>query len=96
MPYEIVDEIFNSGFEEEAELITAASGSSQIDVVFDEEFDLITLNIGYEGVATTALCKADEVIGATQNDTFVIRDKEYKISERHPFGDGLILFILKY
>ncbi len=92
MSLEFIDEFFNTGFEEEAELkIDSASEAVNIIIVFDNEFEAAQLtNIQFEGNNPVAMCRTKDLAGIKNKiSTLKIQGITYTILEKHPDGRGI-------
>ncbi|HEX2866112.1 MAG TPA: head-tail joining protein [Ignavibacteriales bacterium] len=92
MPYDFVDEAFNSGMEEPA--VLKATGKT-IQVIFDNE---VAVEQGQyfeiEAGRSVALCRTDDVSALKNEETITIRNKDYKIKAKKPDGTGFTTLIL--
>lgn len=98
---DLVDEFFNTGFEEEAVIPThAPQGEPQsktILVHFTNNYQKRDAE-GYliESNQPAIECKSIDVENVKQNDLIIVRGKGYRVSERQKDEDGFTNILLKY
>ena len=101
MPFSIIDELLNSGFEQDAE-IHSASGSKPIKVIFKNEYELTTIKeINWQGSNPIVICRsADVELVEIENDHITINginnNEAFKIIEVKPNGNGQTILELSY
>ena len=89
---QFVDEIFNSGLEEEAVIKTT---NKKIFVVFSNEAEIAQMQyFETESEKPIILCKTLDASGIKNEETIIIRAKEYKVKSKKPDGTGLTYLAL--
>lgn len=96
MPFELVDEFFDTGDFAVVATYTPAGGSPvSIKVVFDSPFAITELEgIQYQNTDPVAHCRTVDVANATEEATLVIEGVTYKVKEVQPDGGGVTNLVL--
>ncbi len=93
---DISSEILNSGLEEDA-VLTTASGSHNIKVLFNNEFEMAAiLGITVESSQPQMEYAEADRNSAVQGNQVVIRGATFKIVDFEPDGNGFIISHLSY
>lgn len=90
----ITDFFETTDFAESASYTPAGGSASTIYVIFDNEFALSTVGVGYENLAPQVLAKTSDVSGATNGATIVINSVTYYVIGVEPDGTGISRLIL--
>lgn len=90
----LIDQFFNSGFEEDVE-ITTQSGVINLQCHFYDKYQVAKM---YEQEIESSLpmieCKKYETENVAQNDIVYVRGVTYQVSEVRPDGEGFMFLSL--
>lgn len=88
-----IDEFFNTGLEDEMEIV---SSSEIIEGHFHNEFDTIGLQVQYDGSFPWFECRTEDVEEIEKDVQVIIDDVHYKIKSIQPNGTGIsVVFLYK-
>lgn len=87
---DLVDEFFNTGFEENAIVKDLAGVEKTVKVIFDEPFSLTEINgVNVQNINPKATVRSRDVQGIEQNWKFTIRGRSYIVTDYKPDSTGL-------
>lgn len=91
MPFELVDEFFDTGDFAVVATYTPAGGSPvSIKVVFDAPFAITEVEgMQYQNIDPVAHCRTADVANATDEATLIINGVTYRVKEVQPDGGGV-------
>lgn len=93
--FPFVDEFFNTGAEKDCMVIHEDNSAFECKVHFENEFAAQAVqDVIFEGNNPVMLCRTIDADNIKQKDRVIINNKNYRVSERHPDGEGLTFIIL--
>jgi hypothetical protein len=97
MPLEVIDELLNSGMEQDA-VLTTASGSRTIKTIYRNKFQVARLQgLDVNSVNPYAICRTSDVSDAVKGDKIEgLEDTELYISNKENHGQGKTILQLKF
>ena len=91
----IISEFFEtSDFAQSASYTPSGGSAATIYVIFDNEFSLSNIGIGFENSAPQVMAKTSDVSAATNGATIVIDSVTYYVIGVEPDGTGVTRLIL--